>query len=397
MQSFKLNETDILSNQDWTFPTNIAYGPGRLKEIGKFCNDLNITNPLIVTDKGSTKLPFISGLKNFLSSSNLRSDLFFDISPNPRDDEISNGCNKFRDGNHDGIIAIGGGSAMDGGKSICLTVNNDIPLWDFEFEKTPPKISKDKPFPKIITIPTTAGTGAETEITAMVTHLKKGMKFCIWHPDVRPSLALIDPELTVGLPANLTAWTGADAMIHAIEGYCVPIFHPLCDGSALESLSLISKSLYLAVEEPQNLVARGGMHIGSCLGGIAFFKGLGLVHAVSHMIGAEFNTHHGLTNAIVLPVVLRYNLPGMEEKVKRMSEVMQFENHTVDGFISNIEKVLDRIKIPKSLSEIGVPEDCVRRIAEKSMQDQAYGQNPKKATFEEVQKIVLTSIKQARQ
>ena len=397
MQSFKLNETDILSNQDWTFPTNIAYGPGRLKEIGKFCNDLNITNPLIVTDKGSTKLPFISGLKNFLSSSNLRSDLFFDISPNPRDDEISNGCNKFRDGNHDGIIAIGGGSAMDGGKSICLTVNNDIPLWDFEFEKTPPKISKDKPFPKIITIPTTAGTGAETEITAMVTHLKKGMKFCIWHPDVRPSLALIDPELTVGLPANLTAWTGADAMIHAIEGYCVPIFHPLCDGSALESLSLISKSLYLAVEEPQNLVARGGMHIGSCLGGIAFFKGLGLVHAVSHMIGAEFNTHHGLTNAIVLPVVLRYNLPGMEEKVKRMSEAMQFENHTVDGFISNIEKVLDRIKIPKSLSEIGVPEDCVRRIAEKSMQDQAYGQNPKKATFEEVQKIVLTSIKQARQ
>tara|TARA_B100000686_G_scaffold101086_1_gene108295 strand:- start:8143 stop:9336 length:1194 start_codon:yes stop_codon:yes gene_type:complete len=397
MQSFKLNETDILSNQDWTFPTNIAYGPGRLKEIGKFCNDLNITNPLIVTDKGSTKLPFISSLKNFLSSSNLRSDLFFDISPNPRDDEISNGCNKFRDGNHDGIIAIGGGSAMDGGKSICLTVNNDIPLWDFEFEKTPPKISKDKPFPKIITIPTTAGTGAETEITAMVTHLKKGMKFCIWHPDVRPSLALIDPELTVGLPANLTAWTGADAMIHAIEGYCVPIFHPLCDGSALESLSLISKSLYLAVEEPQNLVARGGMHIGSCLGGIAFFKGLGLVHAVSHMIGAEFNTHHGLTNAIVLPVVLRYNLPGMEEKVKRMSEAMQFENHTVDGFISNIEKVLDRIKIPKSLSEIGVPEDCVRRIAEKSMQDQAYGQNPKKATFEEVQKIVLTSIKQARQ
>ena len=246
MQSFKLNETDILSNQDWTFPTNIAYGPGRLKEIGKFCNDLNITNPLIVTDKGSTKLPFISSLKNFLSSSNLRSDLFFDISPNPRDDEISNGCNKFRDGNHDGIIAIGGGSAMDGGKSICLTVNNDIPLWDFEFEKTPPKISKDKPFPKIITIPTTAGTGAETEITAMVTHLKKGMKFCILHPEVRPSLALIDPELTVGLPANLTAWTGADAMIHAIEGYCVPIFHPLCDGSALQSLSLISKYTWSA-------------------------------------------------------------------------------------------------------------------------------------------------------
>ncbi len=396
MQSFKLNESDILTNQDWTFPTNIAYGPGRLKEIGKACNNLTITNPLIVTDKGSAKLSFIKNLQKFLSEANLKSDLFFDISPNPRDDEISKGCSKFRKGNHDGIIAIGGGSAMDGGKSICLTVNNNIPLWDFEFEKIPPIISRNNPFPKIITIPTTAGTGAETEITAMVTHVEKGMKFCIWHPDVRPSLALIDPELTIGLPANLTAWTGVDAMIHAIEGYCVPIFHPLCDGSALESLNLISKSLYLAVEEPQNLVARGGMHVGSCLGGIAFFKGLGLVHAVSHMVGAEFNTHHGLTNAIVLPVVLRYNLPGMEEKVKKMSEAMQFKDHSVQGFISNIEKVLDRLKIPKSLSDIGVTEDCSKRIAEKSMKDQAYGQNPKKATFDEVHEIVLTSIKKAR-
>ena len=138
------------------------------------------------------------------------------------------------------------------------------------------------------------------------------------------------------------------------------------------------------------------MHVGSCLGGIAFFKGLGLVHAVSHMIGAEFNTHHGLTNAIVLPVVLKYNLPGMEEKVKKMSEAMQFEDHSVEGFILNIEKLLDRLKIPKSLGEIGVPEDCSRRIAEKSMKDQAYGQNPKKATFEEVHEIVLTSINKAR-
>ena len=396
MQNFKLNEKDILANQDWTFPTNIAYGPGRFKEIGKFCKDLNISNPLIVTDSGSTKLPFINNLQNHLLSSKIKSDLFFDISPNPRDDEIEKGCDKFRKGAHDAIIAIGGGSAMDGGKAICLTVNNDIPLWDFEFEKTPPIIDKNKPFPKIITVPTTAGTGAETEITAMVTHVEKGMKFCIWHPNVRPALSLIDPELTLGLPSNLTAWTGADAMIHAIEGYCVPIFHPLCDGSALQSLSLISKSLYLAVEEPQNLVARGGMHVGSCLGGIAFFKGLGLVHAVSHMIGAEFNTHHGLTNAIVLPVVLKYNLPGMEEKVKKMSEAMQFEDHSVEGFILNIEKLLDKLKIPKSLGEIGVPEDCSRRIAEKSMKDQAYGQNPKKATFEEVHEIVLTSINKAR-
>ncbi len=396
MTNFKLNESDILSNQDWTFPTNIAYGPGRLKEIGKICNNLDINNPLIVTDKGSPKLPFINNLQSYLSKANVKSDLFYDISPNPREDEVSVGCQRYKKGNHDSIIAIGGGSAMDGGKLICLTANNDVPLRNFEFELTPPKISKDKPFPKIITIPTTAGTGAETEITAMVTYLKEGMKFCMWHPEVRPSLALIDPELTINLPANLTAWTGADALIHAIEGYCVPGFNPLCDGSALEGLSLISKSLVKAVEEPENILARGGMHVGSCLAGISFLKGLGNVHSISHMVGAEYNTHHGLTNAIVLPVVLKYNLPGMDEKVQRMSEAMQYEDHSVDMFIKNIENLLDRIKIPKSLSEINVPEDCAERIAEKAMKDQAYATNPKVASLQELKEMVLQSIKKAR-
>lgn len=396
MQNFKLNETEILSNQDWTFPTNTAYGPGRFKEIGDHCKKFGIRNPLIVTDNGSTKLPFIEELKELLIKANIKSDLFTDISPNPREDEISIGCKKYKDGNHDSIIAIGGGSAMDGGKLICLTANNDVPLRDFEFELTPPKISKDNPFPKIITIPTTAGTGAETEITAMVTYVKEGMKFCMWHPDARPILALVDPELTLGLPSSLTAWTGVDAMVHAIEGYCVPGFHPLCDGSALESLSLISKSLYLAVEEPKNIVARGGMHIGSYLGGIAFLKGLGNVHSISHMVGAEFNTQHGLTNAIILPVVLKYNLYDMDEKVKRMSEAMQFKEHSVDSFINNIEKMLDRLQIPKSLSEIGVTEDCVDRIAKKAMKDQAYATNPKKASYEDMKEMVMQSIKKAR-
>ena len=285
---------------------------------------------------------------------------------------------------------------MDGGKSICLTVNSETPLWDFEFEQPVPKITKENAFPKIITVPTTAGTGAETEITAMVTHLEKGMKFCIWHPDVRPIFTLVDPELTLELPPKLTAWTGVDALVHSIEGYCVPGFHPLCDGAALESLNLISKSLILAVEEPNNLLARGAMIIGSYLGGISFLKGLGNVHSISHMVGAEFNTHHGLTNAIVLAPVLHFNLPGMDEKVQRMSEAMQFENHTVNEFTQNIELLLDRLNIPKSLSEIDVPEDCAERIAKKAMQDQAYATNPKEASLLQMKDIVTQSIKQAR-
>ena len=331
-----------------------------------------------------------------LKKSKINSGIYSKISPNPRDDEIASGKKLFNDNNHDAIIAIGGGSAMDGGKSICLTANNEIELFDFEWEKTPQVIGPDNKFPKLITIPTTAGTGAETESTAMVTDTKQGIKLCIMHPELKPSLALLDPELTLGLPSNLTAWTGADAMIHSIEGYCVPGFHPLCDGAALESLNLISKSLITAVEEPNNLEARGAMLVSSCLGGVSFIRGLGLVHAIAHMVGAEFNTHHGLTNAIILPAVLRYNLPDMEEKVMRMAQAMQYKDHTVNHFIESMEKILDRIKIPKGLNEIGVPEDCIERISEKSMIDTAFGTNPRSATLDDVRELVKVSIFGAR-
>ena len=391
-----MTDDDILEPQDWSFPIPIAYGPGRLSEIGQRCAVMGLLNPLIVTDKGSRDLPFISKLQCYLADAGLSTALFSEISPNPRDDEISTGCEKFQSGNHDAIIAIGGGSAMDGGKAICLTVNNGRDLWDFEWEAEPIDISPDQAFPKLITIPTTAGTGAETESTAMVTHTGKGMKFCIYHPQLQPSLALLDPKLTIGLPVNLTAWTGADAMVHAIEAYCVPSFNPLCDGLALEGLNLISKWLPVAVKEPDNLAARGAMLVGSCAAGIAFLKGLGHVHAISHMIGAEYDTQHGLTNAIILPVVLRFNLPGMEEKVKRMAESMGVQDVSVEGFIAKIEQRLDELDIPRSLSEIGVPENCEERIAKKALLDSAARTNPRAASLAEMRLLVKTSLTKAR-
>ena len=398
MDDIKTNSlgADMLTGQDWDFPVPIAYGPGRLAEIAARCAEMGLFNPLIVTDRGSQNLPFIGRLQRVLTDAGLQSDLFVEISPNPRDDEIAAGREVFRAGGHDAIIAIGGGSAMDGAKAICLTAQNDTDLWAFEFEQPVPEISDDTGFPILITIPTTAGTGAETESTAMVTHVEKGMKFCVWHPDLKPSLALLDPELTLGLPANLTAWTGADAMTHAIEAYLVPGFHPLCDGLALEGLALVAKWLPVAVHEPDNLAARGGMLAGSCLAGIAFLKGLGLVHAISHMVGAEFNTQHGLTNAIILPVVLRYNLPGMEDKVHRMADAMGLEDTSVDGFISEIERVLDEIGIPRSLEEIGVPIDCAQRIAEKAILDSAAGTNPRAADVTQIRKLTETAITRAR-
>ena len=391
-----MNDQSMLLAHDWIFPIPIAYGPGRLAEIGQRCKALGVRNPLIVTDHGSRNLGFIGRLVDLLSEAGLQSAVFSGISPNPIDSEIGIGRTAFRQGNHDAIIAIGGGSAMDGAKAICLTANNEIDLWDFEFEQTSPFISDENRFPVLITIPTTAGTGAETESTAMVTHTEKAMKFCVWHSELKPSLALLDPELTIGLPADLTAWTGADALVHAIEAFLVPGFHPLCDAVALEALSLISRWLPTAVAEPKNITARGGMHVGSCLAGISFLKGLGLVHAISHMVGAEFNTHHGNTNAILLPVVLRFNLPGMEEKVRRMAEAMEILDHSVAGFIAAVEALLDKIRIPKSLSEIGVPTDCAERIAVKALKDSAAKTNPRSASLDEVRVLIESAITRAR-
>jgi alcohol dehydrogenase class IV len=230
----------------------------------------------------------------------------------------------------------------------------------------------------------------------MVTHVEKGMKFCVWHPELKPSLALLDPELTIGLPANLTAWTGSDAMTHAIEAYLVPGFNPLCDGLALEGLALVSKWLQISVNEPQNMKARGAMLVGSCLGGIAFLKGLGLVHAISHMVGAEFDTQHGLTNAVVLPVVLRFNLPGQEFKVQRMAQAMGLENTSTENFIRHIEGLLNDINIPNALSDLDIPMASARRLAEKAIRDSAARTNPRTATVPEISTLIEEAILKAR-
>ena len=387
---------DYTQPQDWSFPVPIAYGPGRLKEIAGFCRDAGMSRPLVVTDRGSAALPFLADLMRLLSEGGLHAALYSEISPNPRDDEIAGGRAMFRDGGHDGIIAIGGGSGMDGGKAIALTATNDIDLWAFEFEQTPPDMSAHAPFPPLITIPTTAGTGAETESTAMITDTAKGMKWCIWHAELKPALALLDPEITLGLPPHLTAWTGADALVHAIEAYCVPGFHPLCDGVALEGLRLVARWLPVAVAEPGNLQARGAMLAGSCLAGVAFLKGLGMVHAVSHMVGAEYDTQHGLTNAVLLPSVLRFNAGHIEDKVTPMAQAMGLTETGFDAVHAHICALLDDIGIPKTLADIGVSEDCAARIAAKALQDSAAGTNPRPASAAEVEALVLEAIRTGR-
>ena len=284
---------------------------------------------------------------------------------------------------------------MDGGKAICLTATNDIDLWRFNYDLESPDILA-RSFPPLICIPTTSGTGAETASTSMITDTKKLMKFCIWHPELKPCVALLDPEITLGLPQKLTAWTGCDAMIHAIEAYCVPDFHPFCDGLAIEGLRLIDRWLPEAFNNGSNVKARGGMLVGSCLAGVSFLKGLGLVHAISHMVGAEYNTHHGLTNAIVLPAVLRFNAPKIGDKARVMASVMGIEGESFDSFYQGICERLDNSGIPKKLTDIGVPDNCARMIAEKALQDAATGTNPRSLTHGDVTEVIDWALKEGR-
>jgi alcohol dehydrogenase class IV len=351
---------------------------------------------LIVTDRGTRALPFVDRIVESLRARSLSVGVYAGFSPNPRDVEVATGCEQFRSEDHDGIIAIGGGSGMDGGKAVATVANNDHDLWDFDTTRIPPRILPDEAFPPLITVPTTAGTGAETEGTAMVTDTARAMKLCTWHPTFRPTCAVLDPELTIGLPPALTAWTGCDALVHAVEAYVVPGFHPLCDGAALEGLRLVNRWLRIAVNEPDSLEARGGMLVGSCLAGIAFLKGLGLVHAISHMVGAEFDTHHGLTNAVVLPTVLRFNRPAVEPGIGPLAQAMGLADESFDSFYDVVTGLLDELEIPRALSELDVPGARAPALAAKAVEDTATATNPRPADVAEIQSLIEEAVSLAR-
>lgn len=378
-------------SHDWSFPVPIAYGPGRLGDIADFCRSAGMRHPLIVTDQGSVDLAFMHVLKTALRKSSIPHDIFAEVAPNPRDIDIENGCRHFRTGDHDGIIAIGGGSGMDGGKAIALTAKSGVSLWEFEFEQSAPELTATD-FPPLITIPTTAGTGAETESTAMITDTQRAMKWCVWHSALKPHVAILDPLLTIDLPPHLTAWTGVDAMVHAIEAYCVPDCHPLCDGIALQGLRLVADNLPAAYRQPENVEARGAMLTGSCLAGISFMKGLGLVHALSHMIGAEFDTQHGLTNAVLLPSVLRFNASAIHEQIIPMAQAMQLKDTSFDGFHGHICQLLDDFGIPENLHVLGVTDEACERLAEKALQDSAAATNPRPASQAELVNLLQSAM-----
>ncbi len=381
---------------DWNIPIPIRYGPGRVREVGPICAERGLSNPLIVTDRASASLPFIAAVQQALTEAGLKVGLFTDVSPNPTDAEATRGAEAFRAGGHDAVIALGGGSGMDAGKAVSLLATTGRPLWDFDFDVAAPEGLTGAEFPPLICIPTTAGTGAETESTAMITDTRRGIKGCVWHPAQKPIVALLDPELTVGLPPRLTAWTGCDALTHAIEAYIVPSAHPMCDGMALEGLRLVVGALPEVLARPQSIEARGAMLVGSCLSGIAFLKGLGMVHAISHMVGAEFDTHHGLTNAVLLPPVLRFNEPMISDKVGPMCAAMGLKGADFESFIAGVERLLDICEIPQGLTDLGVRAEAAPSLALKASRDVAAGTNPRKASVDEIEALILGAMTTTR-
>jgi alcohol dehydrogenase class IV len=363
------------SDANFGFPTAIKYGAGRVGELGDLCKEAGIKRPLLVTDPGLAGMDMVKNVVAGLQKDGLGVAVFSDIKPNPVEENITDGVKAYKAGGHDGVIAFGGGSGLDAGKVIAFMQGQTRPLFDYEdvgdwwTRADPAGIAPN------IAVPTTAGTGSEVGraglVTDSVTHAKK----IIFHPLMLPSFAVLDPELTVGLPAGLTAATGIDALSHNLEAYSAPGYHPFAAGIALEGMRLVKDFLPDAVANPGDLEARGQMLVASAMGATAFQRGLGAMHALAHPLGGVYDAHHGMLNAILMPYVLKANREAIENRIRRASRYMYIDNG-FDGFLQWVLDLRGQLNIPHKLADIGIPDDNLQMIAEMAVKDPSAGGNP---------------------
>ena len=362
-----------IQNINWNYPTPIWFGPGRIKEIQMACDDLNILNPLIVTDPGILKTDIITKLNNSLKA---KAKIYSEVQGNPTGKNVEDGVDFFNSFQNDGVIAVGGGSGMDTGKGIAFMAKQTRVLWDFEdigdYWK---RANSDTIFP-IIAVPTTAGTGSETGRAAVFTNEETKQKKIIFHPKMLPSTVILDPELTLPLPSHLTAYTGMDALAHCLEAYCSNLFHPLSQGIALEGISIIKKYLQRSFSNGDDIEARGNMLAASSMGSIAFQKGLGAIHSLSHPVGALYNTHHGLTNAVFMPYVIKKNREVIEDKLIALSRYIELSNQSFDGFMDWILNLREFLKIPHTLKELIQEDTRLEEMSDMALIDPSTGGNP---------------------
>ena len=376
-----------LPNANWNYPTAIRFGAGRIAELPQACRELGIERPLLVTDPGLAAMPMVRATLEGLGGA----ALFSAIHANPVGDDVEAGLAAYRSGDHDGVIAFGGGSALDAGKVIAFMSGQTRPLWDFEDREDWWSRADPVGIAPVIAVPTTAGTGSEVGRAGVILDEQAGVKKIIFHPKMMPGLVIMDPELTVGLPPHVTAATGMDALSHCIEAYCAPGFHPMADGIAAEGVMLVRQWLPRAVEDGHDLEARGHMLVAAAMGATAFQKGLGGMHALSHPIGALLGTHHGLTNAVLMPYVLAFNRSAIEDRVGRLAGYAGLEP-SFEAFLAWILELRARLAIPHGLAELGVAADRLDRIARMAEADPSAGGNPRPFREAEARQVLESAL-----
>ena len=386
--------TSLTAN--WSYPTNVRFGAGRIEELADACAEAGIKRPLLVTDRGLADAAITQTALDVLKRAGLLSGLkgtqgaglFADVDPNPSDRNLEAGVQAFRDGNHDGVVAFGGGSGLDLGKMVAFMAGQRRPVWDFEdIDDWWTRADADAIFPTVA-VPTTAGTGSEVGRASVLTKLDTLQKKIIFHPRVLPTVVICDPALTVGLPPALTAGTGLDAFAHCVEAFSSPHFHPMSQGIALEGMRLVIENLPRAYSQPDDLQARGQMMAAGMMGAVAFQKGLGAIHALSHPIGAIHGTHHGTTNAVCMPAVLRLNAPAIAARFDRAGGYIGIEGGFA-GFQAFVDDFNVSLGIPGTLGEIGVTDPDPDRLVREALADPSCGGNPIPLTAENLRSLLL--------
>jgi alcohol dehydrogenase class IV len=379
-----------INNTNWNYPTPIWFGLNRTAEIKLALKELSISRPLIVTDPQFSENENFKKMIEHLSKDSIHFSIFTDIKGNPTGKNVSDGVLKFNADANDGVIAIGGGSALDAGKAIAFMSKQKENLWFFEDvgDNWTKAIIKD--MPKVIAIPTTAGTGSETGRASLIVDEDTYTKKIIFHPSILPDLVILDPELTISLPAHLTAATGMDALAHCLEAYCSEVYHPMAHGIAIEGVRIIKNNLVDAFKDPKNLFARSQMLVSSPMGSTAFQKGLGAIHSLSHPINAIHDLHHGLTNAIFMPYVIKFNQSVIEEKMERLSRYIELKNQSFDGFLEWILDLRKQLSIPHTLKELNVKFDF-DKLSKMALVDPSTPTNPIVLSQEDMKVLYLNS------
>lgn len=361
---------------NWNYPTSVRFGAGRVQELAALCKAEGIDRPLLVTDSGLAKAPITTAALEVLRRDGLGVALFADIKPNPVEANLNAGLDAYRAGRHDGVVAFGGGSGLDMGKLIAFMSGQQRPIWDFEDIGDWWTRADPAGIAPVIAVPTTAGTGSEVGRAGVITDERTHTKRIIFHPKMMPRAVVCDPELTVGMPARITAGTGMDAFSHCLEAYCAPGFHPLADGIAVEGMRLVAGALVRAVRTPGDIEARSHMMAAAAMGATAFQKGLGGMHALSHPVGALYDTHHGMTNATFMPYVLQFNRPAIEERIARLAAYLGLPDPGFSSFLAFVLKLRADVGVPHTLPELGVDNRQADRIAEMAEADPSAGGNP---------------------